>query len=193
MNKNINKKIYLLKHNNNVLVDVSIPIKRNILSPKDDDWMIDCLCNQYKNGLQEALNQYDNSPLPKKYIDGQDFIVTILPREIIGHFIYFNDEIYVDADAISNIRRTNAANLIGHEIGHKISKYLNTKNIKSIYDEISRIFYISSSNKEKLNETFADLVGFIVDDNGTFSYPIDKDNGKKQYAKRKVLESIYRI
>ena len=131
--------------------------------------------------------------MPKKYIDGQDFIVTILPREIIGYFIYFNDEIYVDADAISNIKRTNAAFLIGHEMGHKISKYINTKNIKSIYDEISRIYYISSSNKEKLNETFADLVGFIIDDNGTFSYPIDKDNGKKQYAKRKVLESIYRI
>ena len=78
-------------------------------------------------------------------------------------------------------------------MGYKISKYINTKNIKSIYDEISRIFYISSSNKEKLTETFADLVGFIVNDNGTFSYPIDKDNGKKQYAKRKVLESIYRI
>lgn len=190
MNKNIKKTIFLPKHNNNVLVDVSIPIERNILSPSDDEWMANCLCNQYKNGLKEALNQYDNSPLPKKYIDGQDFIVTILPREILGGFSYIDDKIYVDADAISNIKRINATFLMGHEIGHKISKYIYTKDI---YDEISILFYISSSKKEVITETFADLVGFIINDNGTFSYPIDADSEKKGYAKKKVLESIYRL
>lgn len=190
MNKSIYKKTYLPEHKNNVLVDVSIPIKRNVLSPSDDDWMTNYLYNQYKNGLKETINQYDNSPLPKKYIDGQEFIVTILPREILGCFYYINDEIYVDADAISNIKRINAAFLLGHEIGHKISKYIYTK---TIYNEISRIFNISSSKKEILNETFADLVGFIVNDNGSFSYPIKTDDRKKEYAKRKVLEGIYRI
>ena len=147
--------------------------------PEKDDLMTDCLCNQY-----------DNSPLPQKYIKEQEFIVTVLPRIILGCFCYINDKIYVDADEISNIRRINASFLLGHEIGHKISKYIDTKDI---YNEISRLFCIPISRKDILEETLADLVGFVVSNNGSFSYPIDTDNRKKEYAKRKVLTSIYRI
>ena len=184
----IEKKLFIPDYNNTVYVEC--PFMDFGFEDYKVDSFTEVLCSQYKRGLIEALDKYNVSPLPNKYINGQDFLVKVFPSHYYGFFHYDGDIIEVDADTISGMRKICSSYLLGHELGHKISKYIDTD---EVFEELGSIFDIPMSRKDILEETFADVVGYTVSGQIAFVYPFPTSVGKNEYAKKRVLRSIYKI
>lgn len=200
MNKVIEKKICLLD-GTKIEININIPLGDYcIIDEKKDEFMTDILTNQILNGLRHSLDAYKNSELPNKFLHPQIFIVTNeLPFYMLGAFHLVGDNIVVDADAISNIRRTSSDFLLGHEMGHKICKY---KDYQDAYESIASSFGISvNGNEAFLSEMYANLCGLIVSKNDDEKLPHLDDYSLNEtlspmhteHLKRQVLKSVYHI
>lgn len=191
--KQIRKEIYL-PEGIDVLVDIDIPLSINVLSEKDDSMMDEMLINQVYRGIKGALEDYRNSELPDKFLVGQKFIITNkMPLNTHGRFYLIGDDIMVDADSISGIRRIDASFLLGHEMGHKYEKYLD---LRDAYEAIANMLGMSTrGNEHLLLEIFADECGNIAINNlrDSESQIVSMSEDKRKYLQRKILGSIYHI
>lgn len=197
MEKTINKEIMLLD-GTRISIDISIPIY-DLMDVAEErvEFVTDILVNQVLRGLRSSIESYKNSELPNKYLQFQTFIVTNkIPFTIAGAFKLDGDDIIVEADSISDIRPISASFLLGHEMGHKIDKYIDTK---EAYQSIASSFGIGTANEEFLREMYADICGLIASKNN--NEPLAHLNGASlndvlseghtEHLKRQVLKSIY--
>lgn len=197
MQKTINKNIMLLD-GTKISIDISLPVS-DIYDVGEERYYFvsDIMINQVLRGLRKSIDAYKSSELPDKYLNFQEYIVTNnIPYGILGAFRLVGDDIIVEADAISGIRPTSAAFLLGHEMGHKIDKYIDTK---ETYASIASSFGIGSDNEEFLREMYANICGLIASNNndeglahlGGMSLPDVLSEGHTEYLKRQVLKGIY--
>lgn len=104
-----NKKIFLMD-GTKIDIDISIPISyAKDIDIKDKNFVEEIIVSQIIGGIKNAIKDYQQSELPDIFIRNQYFCVTNkLNMGIYGMFLC-NDDIIVDADAISNIRRVKSA------------------------------------------------------------------------------------
>ena len=106
------------KLNHNIIVDTDILVtfEEEVRDDIDDSFLVNTLIYQSVEGIKSAIRRYEESGLPNRFLKGQRFIATNkLHRHIYGYFYLPNDDIVLDADAISNIRRIESSFLFGHE------------------------------------------------------------------------------
>ncbi|MDE5630707.1 MAG: M48 family metalloprotease [Bacilli bacterium] len=184
-----------------IKVDIHIPLRFNsVLDESQDEWVMEMLNNQVLKGLRDSIAAYKNSELPDKFLYPQKYTITnVFPEKVLGAFCLDGDDIIVDADTISNIGKTESSFLLGHEMGHKIAKYIDTMDALI---SIASSFGISvEGNEEFLNEAYANLCGIITCGNNDIpllnfsSYSLNDilSNGHTEHLKRKVLSNIYHI
>ena len=176
------------KLNHNIIVDTDILVtfEEEVRDDIDDSFLVNTLIYQSVEGIKSAIRRYEESGLPNRFLKGQRFIATNkLHRHIYGYFYLPNDDIVLDADAISNIRRIESSFLFGHEMGHKIIRYRDTS---SSQKEIARIFQMSiEGNERNLKELYSDIVGLIVS-----NFNSSEEDPKVTHLKRKVLSDLHR-
>lgn len=200
MNKIIEKKICLMD-GTNINIRINIPLDGYYqIDEKKDEFITDIIINQVLRGLKQAIASYKNSELPNKFLHPQVFYITNeLPFYTLGAFQLVGDDIIVDADAISNIRKTSSDFLLGHEMGHKICKYIDPQNA---YESIASSFGISILDNEYfLREMYANICGLIVSGNneeklphlGEYTLNEALSQGHTEHLKRQVLKSIYHV
>lgn len=148
--------------------DVVLTFNREVRDDIDDSFFVDQIIYQGVEGVKSSIRKYESSELPTRFLEGQRFVVTNkLPFYIYGYFYLPNDDIVLDADSISNIRRIEASFLLGHEMGHKIIRYRDTT---SSQKEIARIFQMSvEGNEYNLRELYSDIIGLIASDFNSYS------------------------
>lgn len=184
-----------------IKVDIRIPLSyESVLDDSQDEWVMEILNNQVIRGLRQTIDAYKESELPDRFLYPQNYIITnVISENTLGAFCLVGDDIIVDADTISNITATKSSFLLGHEMGHKIEKYIDPI---EAYINIASSFGISiDGNEEFLSEIFADLCGLIVSKNneasiphlGGYSFNAILSNGHTEHLKRKVLGNIYHI
>lgn len=159
----IDKK-YFLPEGIDIHLDIEIPLSDSAVIPEDNSFMEDMLANQCITGLRGAIEDYKRSELPNAFLTPQEITITNkLPFEIYGAFTLIGDEMFVDADAISDIRRIQSSFLFAHETGHKIEKY---RDLLETYEAIASTLGIGvSGNELLLKEIFADACGSIASPN----------------------------
>ena len=189
----LEKKIFLPKSLATAEINIKIPLSDSAVIREDDDFIDNILVNQYCNGLESAVFDFENSELPSIFINGQRFLITNnLPVGFYGLFCLTEDDLIVaDADTISNIRKLRASYLLAHEMGHKIAKYRDTR---EAYKELAQIFGISLKEHEDIiAEIYADICGNIVTDSNDY-HLIDRPVSKadNEHAKQLVLKSVYK-
>lgn len=176
------------KLNHNIIVDTDILVtfEEEVRDDIDDSLLVNTLIYQSVEGIKSAIRKYEESELPNRFLKGQRFIATNkLHRHIYGYFYLSNDDIVLDADAISNIRRIESSFLFGHEMGHKIIRYRDTS---SSQKEIARIFQMSiEGNERNFKELYSDIVGLIVS-----NFNSSEEDPKVTHLKRKVLSDLHR-
>ncbi len=180
-----------LNDNISVQIDIEINLNKRLEEINDDvdKFVTKNIIAQELRSLKSSIETYKESELPNVFLNNQKFIVTDkLPFQIFGYFYLPNDDIVLDADTVSNIRSVGANFLFGHEMGHKIAKYRNTK---ISYKEIASIYGLSIYGNERFfSEVFADICGYIVSPN----IEIDQETtDRAEYLKRKVLKDIYKF
>ncbi len=176
------------KLNHNIIVDTDILVtfEEEVRDDIDDSFLVNTLIYQSVEGIKSAIRKYEESELPNRFLKGQRFIATNkLHRHIYGYFYLPNDDIVLDADAISNIRRIESSFLFGHEMGHKI---IRNRDTSSSQKEIARIFQMSiEGNERNLKELYSDIVGLIVS-----NFNSSEEDPKVTHLKRKVLSDLHR-
>lgn len=193
MQSKIIKKDICLFDGTKIKIDINIPLSDDVPEERiNDELFDDILINQLLQGLKDSIAAYKNSELPNSFLHPQKIIITnILPMKLYGAFNIIGDDIIVDADAISNIRRIGNGFLFGHEMGHKIDKYRNTE---EAYQDIARSLSISENALPILKEIYADICGLIVaNSNEPSAYLGDVSNDRCEYLKGRVLKNIYHI
>ncbi len=191
MIKSITKRI-CLEDGINILVDLQIPLSIDKIT-FDDSMIEDLMINQCLHGLKEAISSYRCSKLPNIFLTGQEIIITNeLPDDIYGSMTLLGDTMFVDADAISDIRPIKASFLFGHEMGHKISKYRPMADSKEL---MARLLGIGLLGHERvINEALADEFGTIVtggysSSNRFNEYLADEHHKLLQHT---ILRDVYR-
>lgn len=176
------------KLNHNIIVDTDILLTfdEEVRDDIDDSFLVKTVIYQSVEGIKSAIHKYEESELPNRFLEGQRFVVTNkLPSHIYGYFYLPNDDIVLDADAVSNIRRIESSFLFGHEMGHKIIRYRDTS---SSQKEIARIFQMSvEGNEQNLKELYSDIIGLIAS-----NFNSSEEDPKVTHLKRKVLSDLYR-
>lgn len=184
-----------------IKVDIHIPLRyESVLDDSQDEWIMEMLNNQVIIGLRRSIDAYKSSELPNKFLYPQNYIITNeVPQGAFGAFYLDGDDIIVEADTISNIGKVKSSFLLGHEMGHKIAKYIDTTD--ALYSIASSFGMGVEGNEEFLNEVYANLCGIIV--SGKNETPLANmgyhslndllSNGHTEHLKRKVLSNIYHV
>lgn len=175
-----------LEKNITVDTDVVIPFEQEVRGDIDDSFIVETIINQGLRGLKESIKKYEESDLPNRFLEGQRFVITNkLPFYVYGYFYLPNDDIVLDSDTMTNIRRIEASFLLGHEMGHKIIRYRDTK---ASFAEIARLFQMSvEGNEYNLKEMYSDICGLIVSGYNRFG-----EDPKVTHLKRKILTDLHR-
>lgn len=175
-------------------IDIDIPIQGEItIDQKQDEFFEEMLINQMIRGLDSARAKYKNSELPNLFIEYQNYIITNnLPDNILGMYDGSSDDIYFDADTISDIRGVEASFVHGHEVGHKIIRY---RNMTGCLSDIAHILGVSLyGNEHRLKELLCDECGNLVAgtsrDRLLFNHLIEE--GRREHIQKKILYNIYR-
>ena len=186
----INKNICLLD-GTKIFIDLSIPLECKVTDESEDEVIEGTIISQLLNGFKEGKKAYENSALPDKYLSRSKFIITNkLEYGVGGVFRLKTDEILFDANGMSGITET-PSYLFGHELGHKIAKYIDK--LKAL-EEIANILMLSTAYKEYLNEIFANECGVIVSgiENDAY-YDIPLSQGKREGIHQIILANSYRV
>lgn len=187
----------LLNNGVKVICNLNIPVIGN---EKDEiyDMRMDSskpmLTSQYLNAVKNVLKHYEMSPLPRRFIEGQEILITQFPKYegLYGIFDLVRDIILVDADTILGARKNECSSfLFGHQMGHKIAKYRATS---ELYKSIADILGISlDGNFPILNETYADecgnMVSPIINEHGILPVPLSEN--KREGIQKVILRNIY--
>lgn len=165
----------------------------------DDEYSeigIDMLIEQYIRSVKSAIAAYKKSELPESFIRGQEYIVTDVSyfdldsyHHILGLFNLVYDLILFDPDSISGIG-FDPNFLMGHEVGHKISKYKLDDNTR---EEIRSILGIPTMNDYIIEETFADACGDIVQNEAINNYSfLPNDPIRREKMRTIALRTSYK-
>lgn len=165
----------------------------------DDEYSeigIDMLIEQYIRSVKSAIAAYKKSELPELFIRGQEYIVTDVSyfdldsyHHILGLFNLVYDLILFDPDSISGIG-FDPNFLMGHEVGHKISKYKLDDNTR---EEIRSILGILTMNDYIIEETFADACGDIVQNEAINNYSfLPNDPIRREKMRTIALRTSYK-
>lgn len=175
-------------------VRVSGPI---VINEKESEFGVNILIEQYLRSVKNAISAYKKSELPESFIRAQEYIVTDVSyfdldsyHRILGLFNLVYDLILFDPDSISGIG-FDSNFLIGHEVGHKISKYKLDDNTR---EEIRSILGIPTMNEHIIEETFADACGDIVQNetrNNNYSF-IPDDPIRREKMRNIALRTSYK-
>ena len=174
------KKEIMLFDGSKLKIDTEVKLSKSItINEKDYEFGVNMLIEQYLRSVKSAIESYKNSNLPSLFIRGQEYIVTDVSylsidnyHRILGVYNLLYDQILFDPDSISGIG-INPNFLMGHEVGHKISKY---KLDDASREEIRSILGIPCMNEHIIEETFADACGDIVQNeiiNNNYSFMPD--------------------
>ncbi len=184
-----------------IKVDISIPLRsESVLDESQEEWVMEMLNNQVIRGLTSSIDAYKNSELPNRFLYPQNYTITnSMPADALGAFCLRGDDIFIDADAISNIGRISSSFLLGHEMGHKIEKY--TDPTEAFWAIASAFGMGIQDNEEFLREMYADICGIIVSQNNDASlahlggYSLNEvfSNDHTEHLKRRVLSNIYHV
>lgn len=165
----------------------------------DDEYSeigIDMLIEQYIRSVKSTIAAYKKSELPESFIRGQEYIVTDVSyfdldsyHHILGLFNLVYDLILFDPDSISGIG-FDPNFLMGHEVGHKISKYKLDDNTR---EEIRSILGIPTMNDYIIEETFADACGDIVQNETINNYSfLPNDPIRREKMRTIALRTSYK-
>lgn len=165
----------------------------------DDEYSgigIDMLIEQYIRSVKSTIAAYKKSELPESFIRGQEYIVTDVSyfdldsyHLILGLFNLVYDLILFDPDSISGIG-FDPNFLMGHEVGHKISKYKLDDNTR---EEIRSILGIPTMNDYIIEETFADACGDIVQNETINNYSfLPNDPIRREKMRTIALRTSYK-
>lgn len=193
----IEKEIMLLD-GSKIKIDTEVRLNGPvIIDEKDSEFGINMLIEQYLRSVKNAISAYRNSGLPDSFIRGQEYIVTDVSyydldsfHHILGVFNLLYDLILFDPDSISGIG-FDSNFLMGHEVGHKISKY---KLDDDTREEIRSILGLSTMNTHIIEETFADACGDIVQNqvfNDNYSFLPD-DPIRREKMRTIALRTSYK-
>lgn len=174
------KKEIMLFDGSKLKIDTEVKLSKSItINEKDYEFGVNMLIEQYLRSVKSAIESYKNSNLPSLFIRGQEYIVTDVSylsidnyHRILGVYNLLYDQILFDPDSISGIG-INPNFLMGHEVGHKISKY---KLDDATREEIRSILGIPCMNEHIIEEIFADACGDIVQNeiiNNNYSFMPD--------------------
>lgn len=189
----IDKK-YFLPEGIDIHLDIEIPLSDSAIIPEDNSFMESTLANQCITGLKSAIEDYKRSELPNAFLTPQEITITNkMPLEIYGAFTLIGDEMFVDADAISDIKGIQSSFLFAHETGHKIEKY---RDLSETYEAIASTLGIGvSGNELLLKEIFADACGSIAVPNTFDSWGISNDLEEERckHIMKLSLKGMYHI
>ena len=164
--------------------------KRERLDMIVEDFMVP----QYRRGLKEAINKYENSGLPLKYIKNSDFYI-IAMGSING--IFDGYDIWINANSISSID-LDSSFVVGHEVGHKIlyiQEKNNPNNYNSFLDEIESLtgisknayhYYENGRRFHFLKEFICDEIGSLVAGNNN-DYIFNFEEDLRNRVRRKIM------
>lgn len=173
----------------NIVVDTDILLTfdSEVRDDIDDKEFVDIIVSQGLRNIKKLIQAYEQCDLPNIFLTDQRFIITNkLPSSIHGYYSIPSDDIVLDADSISNIRRIESSFLFGHEMGHKIDRYRDTL---EAYKEIAKVFQMSmEGNEHNLKELYADICGLIVT-----NHNLQEESPKITHLKRKVLGDLHRL
>lgn len=191
--KEIQKEIVALDGSYSIKVDLSIPLGYHVVVPIEDDFVDNILINQVTNGLKQAIREYQSSELPERFITGQRYVITnSLPDGILGAYDIPTDEIYFDADMISGIMDVKPTFILGHEVGHKITRY--RKMDDALMDIASVLGVGLFGNEKTITEIFCDEFGNIAAgtdyDRGLLRTYIEPE--RRKYIHKKILYNLYK-
>lgn len=192
------KKNIMLLDGSKITIDTDIRINGPVvIDEKDSEFGVNMLIEQYLRAVKNAIESYKNSLLPNKFIERQEYIVTDISyydiqtfHHILGAFNLLYDLILFDPDSISGILY-DPKFLMGHEAGHKISKYKLDDKTKA---EIRSILGLSSMNEYIIEETFADACGDIVEGNdysNNYQF-LPPDPIKREHMRAIALRTSYK-
>lgn len=188
------KKDIMLLDGKRIIIDVDFPIDGPITVDEEGyEHGIELLMCQYYNAVKRAIEAYNNSDLPTRFIEAQKFIVTDLSFAGPGNLGLYDrqsDTIFFAPNAISGIG-CNGEFLMGHEVGHKIERYkLIDEETK---EEIRSILGLCSFNEHIIKETFADACGDIVyNKQDSYHQFLPDDEKRREKLKNLVLKTSYR-
>lgn len=189
----IDKNIVLLD-GKSITIDIDIPFNGELDENRDYSFIEDIMIQGLYRGTKEALEDYQQSELPNKFIEQQKIVVTNnLPECILGVCDVFND-IYLDADAMQGIRNVKPSFLFAHEVGHKILKYIdNAKTLKDLGDILG---LAHEYHQAFLIEIFSEACGNIASNDNSynvFGERLDIDESTNGAIKQKTLYNIYHV
>ena len=182
-----------------IKVDIRIPLRYDsVLDEEQDEWVKEMMVNQVIRGIKESIDAYKASELPNKFLYPQTYVITN-ESPYLGTFISGCDDIILDADGISDIRRVKNSFILGNQMGYKIDKYTDTTDA---YASIASSFGMNvQDNEDFLREMYTNICGLIVSgDNATplaplegNSLPEELSEGHTNHLKRQVLRNIYHV
>ena len=192
------KKDIMLFDGSKIKIDTDIRVNGPIvINEKDSENGVDMLIEQYLRSVKNTINSYKKTELPDIFIKDQEYIVTDVSyhdyemyHRILGAFNLLYDQILFDPDSISGIG-FDPDFLMGHEVGHKISKYKLDDETRA---EIRNILGLSSMNEYIIEETFADACGDVVQKNrysNNYQF-LPNDSNKREYMRTIALRTSHK-
>lgn len=137
---------------------------------------------QYSRAVKKLIRTYEDSPMPLRYLSGK---LEIRPLLLGFYGVLLGETIIIDNNVVIGIvrRAGSGAFTFGHEIGHKILKVKDGKELlETVRSRISTDLYDS-------NEVVAEVVGEII--SGEESELIDMDFKTRKLLQRGVLKLAY--
>lgn len=188
----IDKKIVLMD-GKKITIDIDIPFEGELDETCDYSFIEEMIISGLYRGTKEAIDSYQASELPNKFIENQKFIVTNnLPSDVLGRCSESAD-IYLDADAMQGIRSVSANFLLAHEVGHKILRYIDKD---QALKDIGNIIGLPLEHYEIfLSEIFANACGNLASKDENYDVVGDRitfDEHTSEAIKQKTLYNIYR-
>lgn len=188
----IDKQIVLMD-GKNITIDIDIPFNGELDETRDYSIIEEMMIGGLYRGTKEAIDSYQNSDLPNKFIESQKFIVTNnLPTDVLG-WCSDNADIYLEADAMQGIRHVSASFLLAHEVGHKILRYIDKD---QALKDIADILAITPENCQFfLSEIFANACGNLASKDENYDVLGDRitfNEDISEAIKQRTLYNIYR-
>lgn len=188
----IDKNIFL-PDGKSIIIDIDIPFNGELDEEKDYSFIEETIIDGLYNGSKKAIDCYQASELPNKFIKRQNFFITNnIPNILLGVCDESGD-IYLDADAIQGIRYVSAEFLLAHEVGHKILRYIDKNRV---YKDIADVLGIDVDNFQIfLTETFANACGNIASGLECYDFLGERfsiEATQSEEIKRRTLYNIYR-
>ena len=172
-------------------ISINIPIEEKYTSEQEDEFIESMIIDQLMRGFNTGKEAYEASELPNKFLNYSKFhISNQLEYPILGIHHGDTHDISFDSNAISGIG-VSPDYLFGHELGHKISKFIDRK---QAFKDIADILMMSDAYQYYLEEIFANECGNMVsgeENNEFYDQPLPE--AKRKGIQRRILANVYRI